>query len=314
MACGGRAHDPPIGGSLSRVSVAEELHRLGGVATRRQLLRTCTRYALQQALRSGEVLRRARNRYQLPEVDAALSVAHALSGALCLTSAALAHGWAVKLPPDRPQVVVPRNRRLAPDAAAGVEVKRFRLGPDDVLDGVTTPDRTLLDCLRDLPFDEALAIADSALRSGYRRERLLALVRDARGPGAARMRATAALATAEAANPFESVLRAVALGVPGLSVRPQVSLRSAHRFLGRPDLVDDRLGIVLEADSFAWHGDRAALRSDARRYNAFVVNGWLVLRFSWEDVLLHPAEVRQVLVEAVAERTNQLCPACRAAS
>jgi hypothetical protein len=35
-----------------------------------------------------------------------------------------------------------------------------------VADGVTDPVRTVIDCARDLPFDEALAVADSALRSG----------------------------------------------------------------------------------------------------------------------------------------------------
>ena len=45
---------------------------------------------------------------------------------------------------------------------------------------------------------------------------------------------------------------------------------------------------------------RAALASDARRYNMLVVNGWTVLRFSYEDVMFHPDEVRRVLVAAVA--------------
>ncbi|KAA1427434.1 DUF559 domain-containing protein [Nocardioides antri] len=303
------------------MAVAEHLRRLGGVATRRQLLTVCTPHQLAKAVDRGAVVRSARGRYALPEADVAKAAAHAVSGTLCLTSAALEHGWAVKRPPDLPQVALPRNRIRAPGSTTRVEVKRLRLGPDDVQDGVTTPDRTLLDCLRALPFDEALAIADSALRSGYRRQRLLALVRDARGPGAARMRSIAELATADAANPFESVLRAVAVTVPGLAVRPQVSLHRPDRlvvgggqFLGRPDLVDEELRIVVEADSFEWHGDRAALRSDARRYNAFVVNGWLVLRFSWEDVMLHPDDVRAVLVAAVEERTNQLCPTCRRAS
>ena len=115
----------------------------------------------------------------------------------------------------------------------------------------------------------------------------------------------AALADDRAANPFESGLRAVAHGVAGLDVVPQVSLRAAGTFLGRPDLVDERLGIVLEADSFAWHGDRQALARDARRYNLFAVNGWLVLRFTWDDVVLHPREVEVVLRAAVVERTNQ---------
>jgi very-short-patch-repair endonuclease len=53
----------------------------------------------------------------------------------------------------------------------------------------------------------------------------------------------------------------------------------------RPDLVDEDLRLVLEADSFEWHGDRVALRDDARRYDLMVVNGWRVLRFAWEDVM-----------------------------
>ena len=58
--------------------------------------------------------------------------------------------------------------------------------------------------------------------------------------------------------------------------------------------------MILEADSFEWHGDRAALRRDARRYNLLVVDGWIVLRFAWEDVMFDPAYVREVLVAVVA--------------
>ena len=74
--------------------------------------------------------------------------------------------------------------------------------------------------------------------------------------------------------------------------------------------------MVLEADSFEWHGDRAALRRDAKRYNLLVVEGWLVLRFAWEDVMFDPDYVRQVLVAVVALVQRQAdfpCPRCRAA-
>lgn len=124
------------------------------------------------------------------------------------------------------------------------------------------------------------------------------------------MRQIAAVARAEPANPFESVLRAIALRVPGLHVTPQVNLYADRVFLGRPDLVDEQLGMALEADSFEWHGGRAALRADARRYNALVVHGWMVLRFSWEDVMFHALEVEAVLKAAVAERAKAVCPGC----
>jgi hypothetical protein len=119
-------------------------------------------------------------------------------------------------------------------------------------------------------------------------------------------------ASAEAPNPFESGLRACAISVAGLDVRPQVAIHDGG-FLGRPDLVDEQLRIGVEADSFEWHGSRAALRRDAQRYNAFVVRGWLVLCSSWEDVMFDQAYVRQVLVAAVSERSQRACLRCRAA-
>lgn len=285
---------------------------MGGVATRRSLVRVAGRAALERAVAGGEVVRVARGRYALAGADEAVVAAHRLSGVASHSSAALRHGWKVKVVPERPHVAVAKNRVLSPAQVRGVDVHRLTLGPDDVDGPVTAKERTLVDCLRSLPFDEALCIADSALRDGFDPAQLVALARDARGPGSARVRAVARHADGRAANPFESTLRAICLDVPGLEVTPQLTLRGPA-FLGRPDLVDRSLGIVLEADSFEWHGDRAALRRDTQRYNAFAVHGWLVLRFAWEDVMFEPEQVRAVLEKAVDERTERRCHCRRAA-
>ena len=159
-----------------------------------------------------------------------------------------------------------------------------------------------MDCLRSLPFDEALAVADSALRHQSVDEGgLVELAAGVRGAGAARCRRVAAEASGLAANPFESVLRAIALDVPRLRVVPQLVIR-AKDFSVQPDLVDENLRIVLEADSFTWHGNRQALRWDARRYNNLVARGWLVLRFAWEDVMHDPDYVRSILLSATGAR------------
>lgn len=113
------------------------------------------------------------------------------------------------------------------------------------------------------------------------------------------------LADGRADNPFESVLRAIASDVPGLDVEPQVRIRGGLGLAVRPDLVDRRLRLVLEADSFEWHGDRAALRRDARRYDLLLADGWVVLRFAWEDVMHDHAWVRSVL-EATVARTERI--------
>jgi hypothetical protein len=97
-----------------------------------------------------------------------------------------------------------------------------------------------------------------------------------------------------AANPFESVLRAIALDVPRLDLQPQVVIEE-DGWIGRPDLVDVERRIVVEADSFEFHGQRSSLKRDCVRYNALVVRGWLVLRFSWEHVMHEPGYVSDCL-------------------
>lgn len=307
------------------MDVLEVLSELGGVATRRTLCRIVGRPRVDKALASGEIVRLARGRYALPDVEVARAAAHRLSGYLCLTSAALHWGWAVKQAPALPQVAVGRKRRLAPADRRGVDVSTPRLAPGDT-DGIATSrDRTVVDCLRWLPGDEALAIADSALRSepgkpaSMTRDHLIALVRDLRGPGSTQARRIAELADPRAANPFESVLRWHCLAVVGLDVTPQVNLRRSmgdglSQWMGRPDLVDVRLRIVIEAESFTWHGDKQALIDDAARFNGFQRDGWLVLRFTWHEVMFRPQLVRAVLADVVAEQANRLCPQCRAAS
>jgi very-short-patch-repair endonuclease len=195
------------------------------------------------------------------------------------------------------------------DARRAAELHYYDVLPEDLRDGLATGvELTLTQCLRSLPDDEALAVADSALRHGVPPSTLRRVALTVNGAGSAKVRRIASTARAEAANPFESCLRHIASTVPGLAVEPQVWLPGLN---ARPDLVDTDLGLVFEADSFGWHGDRAALRRDAKRYNAMVVNGWLVLRFAWEDVMFHPEYVRSVLLSVVALVTKQAEPCCR---
>lgn len=138
------------------------------------------------------------------------------------------------------------------------------LDPARVVDGVVT-DRvtTVIDCATSLPFDEALAVADSALRSGrVTRSELVAAAEVLPGRGRARVRSVAHEAHAHAANLLESVLRATAL--PIADAAPQVPVRIGRRTVV-VDLADVELGIVLEAEGYQTHGRRAAFRSDCLR-------------------------------------------------
>jgi hypothetical protein len=275
---------------------------LGGACTRRQLIARCGRTEVDAALRRGDVIPTSRGRYALPTSQESIRLASAVAGVLSHRSAAQHWGWAQKQVPDRPEVTVPRDRRLRGTTPAFVHPHWADLAPDEV-DGVaTTRERTLIDCMRNLPLDVSLPIVNSAIRADdFTVARVRELADLSRGRGRARIRAVGAAATGKPANAFESVLNAQALLVPGLAVTPQlpVWVPSLGKTL-HPDLADPGLRIVVEAEGFESHRKPAAITRDCERYNAFVLMGWLVLRFSWRQVMFEAAYVHRVLLAAVS--------------
>jgi very-short-patch-repair endonuclease len=91
------------------------------------------------------------------------------------------------------------------------------------------------------------------------------------------------------ARPFESVLRALAIQA-GLEVVPQAPIDTTLGTL-HPDLVSSLSSLVVEADSWTHHANRADHDRDCARYNALVVAGWTVLRFTYEQVMHDPEYV-----------------------
>ena len=270
------------------------LDRLGGTSAAGALLELTSRRRLQRAVRSGEVHRPSRGRYCLPTAGDAVRAATRLTAVVGLRGAAAAHGWELAHQPAVPEVVVRRGRKLSADQRQGVVVHWANLADDQVVDGVTTPLRTILDCARHLPFAEALAVADSALRHGSVTPEDLASL-DVRGAGADAVRRVLRHADARAANPFESTLRALCLEA-GLAVEPQLAIDLGTGTV-HPDLVCVTRRLVLEADSWTFHAARAAHRRDCARYNLLTIHGWSVLRFTWEQVMHDQAYVRWVLAE-----------------
>jgi predicted transcriptional regulator of viral defense system len=142
------------------------LERLGGFAGRAKLLKLTSRSRLRKAVAEGRVVRLARGRYGVAGAAASRSAAVAISGVVALRSAAQHYRWELKVQPPEPEVAVGTKRKLSAERRKGTRVLWVDLSPTDIVDGVTTPLRTVIDCARRLPFDEALAVADSALRSG----------------------------------------------------------------------------------------------------------------------------------------------------
>ena len=286
------------------MDAVQALTRLGGVATYAELTDLVSRHTITSARQSGRIIRVRRNVYVLPGLDDARAAAARVNGVVSHLSAAQAHGWKVKFPPKKPMVTVRANAH--PTGSAGMDITYARLDRGQLVGGVTGPVRTVLDCARKLDFDEALAVADSALRSGkITREALLVAAHDCPRTGRQRALRVVGAATPLAANPFESVLRAIALEVPGLVVVPQGEVGR----VGHADLTAPALRIAVEGDSYEHHSLPEAFRYDVRRYTDMVALGWVVVRFVWEDVMYRQAYVREVLTAVTSWRSRELAAA-----
>lgn len=277
------------------------VRRAGGIADAATLRSQCSPGAIRRALDREQIVLLRRGRYGVPAVDGAERLAVELTGTITHLSAALAWGWALKVPPDLPHITLPRGRRVSADQRGRAHLHWWdRPPPDLVIDArglsLTSRTRTVVDCLRTLPFDEALTVADSALRSRTLTQATLVTAAEvSQRTGRQRALQVVRAADGRAANPFESCLRAICLCVEGLDARPQQQI---GRY--RVDLCDRRLQLVIEADSRTWHAGPDEHDADIRRYTTLVRDGWTVVRFSHSDVMDDPAYVAAVLRDVVA--------------
>ncbi len=284
---------------------AELLRRRDGHATGQELKPHCTQHELRRALAQGEVIHVGRGRYALPDQNPARTHAAAAGGVLSHLSAALELGLPVLQPPDAVHVTVPRAaHRVVP---TGAVLHRADLSEEDHDRRTTGPLRTVLDCAVTLPFAEALAVADSALPIGLVcPEELHVAAARFRGRGAVQLRRVATYADGDAANPFESALRAVLLDAGLTSFVPQQAVLLVTGGTVHADLGDRRRLVAIEADSFEHHGSRGALRADCRRYDEMTRAGWTVLRFAWEHVLGDSRWVVAVVRDVCATADHRL--------
>ena len=200
----------------------------------------------------------------------------------------------VTVPRNRGRVIVPGHRVVRADLAGGDRVVVGEVA-------VTSVERTLVDLSRRLPPDEGVAAADSALRQGMiSTEDLRAALLGCRGRGAAGPRAISLLMDARSESVLESLTRTL-LVLGGLRPVLQFVIRDqAGRFIARVDFCWPEQRLVVEADGFAFHADRAAYRHDRDRLNQLERLGWRVLRFTWEDVRHRPEHVLRLVEECLS--------------
>ena len=80
----------------------------------------------------------------------------------------------------------------------------------------------------------------------------------------------------------------------------QVSLSGRMGWIGDVDFAWRDLRLVVETDGGAFHESITDRENDERRDRALEANGWIVLRFNWNDITKRPTSVVRTLKRALA--------------
>lgn len=239
------------------------------------------------------------------ELDRCLGPVAASAGVACGQLAGVLLGYdAVQL--AGPELTLPPGSSAA---RAGSRRAELPYGTVEIAGfTVTSPLQTLVDLaavLDDLRWEQAL---ESALRKKLVCIAQLEVAAEEMGrrrtPGARRIRRVLALRPA-GAPPTGSILETFFVQlrrlVPG-STEPlrQVEVRNRHgQFVAFVDFAWPELGIFIELDGQGHLGQPVY---DATRETAVVAcTGWLVGRFTWDDVVRRPHTTRRRLVELLAQ-------------
>ena len=239
----------------------------------------------------------------LDQVEAVLA---RLGGFVVVSHVSAACLWGLDLP-SPPEVVdacVPRNRSRA--AAPGALVRRRSVPLSDVaLLGprrvpVTSLARTAVDLLEVLPFLALVVAMDSILR---RRDvtaaEICAVARRLRR--LSRLVAVLAASDAHSGSALESMLRVLLLAA-GLRPLTQYSVRDDGRVIAYVDFAWPVQRVIVEADGYAYHRERADYLADRERARHFARLGYVLLRYGWEDVTQRPDEVVNEIVTVLRGR------------
>lgn len=70
--------------------------------------------------------------------------------------------------------------------------------------------------------------------------------------------------------------------------------------IGNIDIAFVKQQVAIEIDGQAWHTDHSRFQHDRQRQNRLINIGWLVLRFTWDDLTDRPAYVTRTVREALA--------------
>lgn len=211
-------------------------------------------------------------------------------------TAARLHGIPLVSEPDTEHITIPFDSRRPHRGLLTVHC--HDLEPEEVcqLDGVpaTSPMRTCFDLLFGADELTALWACEHAVRSGsvklpYLRDRVDAA---SKAPSIRRARQRVELVEPRSESPLETAARLVFIRakLPAPCVQEPI-LDDSGREVYRLDLSYPKYRVGIEFDGRSAHERPGALLADRWRQNYLAGRGWIVLRFTWADVMGRPGYV-----------------------
>lgn len=181
---------------------------------------------------------------------------------------------------------------------------------------VTTPARTIIDVTRTVSLESGVSAADEAIRRNLcTRSDLQSEAESAKGrTGAARARALPGLTSGLAESVLESLIRLILVlgGLPEPELQVRLGVRGGQRF--RVDFYWREWRLIAEADGFGKYGTtpeeiRRNWNAERNRQRQLEDVGFVVLRFTWEDLRRPDLIVRRVRSEMRRQERLGLGPA-----
>jgi hypothetical protein len=294
----------------------------GGVITRREALALGMAHStLQDWVRIGHLVSVGRGVYALPGVlhsegTTLRAATRALDAVVSHESAGRLHGVEA-LDPSRITISVPVRRS---NRFTGVIVHQVTdLNPEHTTRvlglPITTPARTIVDLAAVLRPTLLASCLDQMVRmkiTTYEAAADLLEELARRGkPGVTKLRAVLKprlggnfVSDSTLESRLVQVLIEGGLPVPSTQYRP----RWLRKINGRVDLAYQIEQVIVEGDSQRWHGTPKAFQMDRTRDNLAQISGWIILRFTWEDITQRPAYVVAMVEQALSARRRTGIP------
>ena len=220
-------------------------------------------------------------------------------------SAAKLHGLLPWPPNAACWVTTPRGD----SSRSGLVVRKATLEPSDITSieriKTTTAARTVLDCAAILPRDEDYRLEAMCAEAHSKGAKLPSLreqiERNPGKPGVIRLGTLLDRRTGPARPKRELERRLLKLVRASDLPHPEVNawVKGKER-----DLVWRQERVVVEADSYTFHGDPATWARDIGKTNELQLLGFVVLRFTWFDVTGRPVWVIGEIRRALALRST----------